>query len=60
MSPEGQKLVAELGEFVLSPGVFPPINNADKVAANADLNGNPTAEEYKKLSAEFRQIFLGK
>jgi iron(III) transport system substrate-binding protein len=59
-SPEGQKLVAELGEFVLSPGVFPPINNADKVAANAILMDNPTAEEYKKLSAEFRQIFLGK
>jgi ABC-type Fe3+ transport system substrate-binding protein len=24
-SPEGQKLVADLGEFVLSPGVYPPI-----------------------------------
>jgi iron(III) transport system substrate-binding protein len=59
-SPEGQKTVAALGEFVLSPGIYPPIKNADKVTANAIFMDNPTAEEYKKLSAEFRQIFLGK
>ena len=59
-SPEGQKLVAKLGEFVLSPGVYPPIKGADKVTANAIFMDNPTAEEYKELSAEFRQIFLGK
>jgi iron(III) transport system substrate-binding protein len=59
-SPEGQKLVANLGEFVLSPGVYPPIKNADKVTANAIFMDNPTADEYKKLQAEFRQIFLAK
>jgi iron(III) transport system substrate-binding protein len=59
-SPEAQKLVAELGEFVLSPGVYPPIKDADKVTANAIFMDNPTAEEYKKLGAEFRQLFLGK
>jgi iron(III) transport system substrate-binding protein len=59
-SPEGQKLVANLGEFVLSPGVYPPIKNADRVTANAVFMDNPTADEYKKLQAEFRQIFLAK
>jgi iron(III) transport system substrate-binding protein len=58
-SPEGQKTVADLGEFVLSPGILPPIKDADKVTANSIFMDNPTAEEYKKLSAEFRQIFLG-
>jgi iron(III) transport system substrate-binding protein len=59
-SPEGQKLVANLGEFVLSPGVYPPSKNADRVTANAVFMDNPTADEYKKLQAEFRQIFLAK
>jgi iron(III) transport system substrate-binding protein len=59
-SPEGQKLVADLGEFVLSPGVYPPVKDADKITANSIFMDNPSAEEYKKLSAEFRQIFFGK
>lgn len=59
-SPEAQKFVADLGEFVLSPGVYPPIKDADKITANAIFMDNPTAEEYKKLSAEFRQLFLGR
>jgi iron(III) transport system substrate-binding protein len=59
-SPEGQKLVADLGEFVLSPGIYPPIKDADKITANSIFMDNPSAEEYKKLSAEFRQIFFGK
>lgn len=59
-SAEGQKIVADLGEFVLSPGVYPPVKDADKVTANSIFMDNPTAEEYKKLSAEFHQIFFGK
>lgn len=59
-SPEGQKLVADLGEVVLSPGVYPPIKGADKITANSSFMDNPSADEYKKPSAEFRQIFLGK
>ena len=59
-SPEGQKLAADLGEFVYYPGVYPPIKDADKVGANSIFMDNPTAEEYKKLSADFRQIFLEK
>jgi ABC-type Fe3+ transport system substrate-binding protein len=58
-SPEGQKLVADLGEFVLSPAIFPPVKDADKITANSIFMDNPSAEEYKKLSAEFRQIFFG-
>jgi ABC-type Fe3+ transport system substrate-binding protein len=59
-SPEGQKLVADLGEVVLSPGVYPPIKEADKITANSSLMDNPSADEYKEPSAELRQIFLGK
>jgi ABC-type Fe3+ transport system substrate-binding protein len=59
-SPEGQKQAADLGEFVFSPGIYPPIKGADKVSANSIFMDNPSAEEYKKLRAEFHQIFLGK
>ena len=59
-SPEGQQLAADHGEFVLSPGVYPQIKDADKVAANSIFMDNPSPEEYRKLSAEFRQIFFGK
>lgn len=27
-SPEGQRKVAETGEFVVSPGIYPPIKDA--------------------------------
>jgi len=59
-SPEVQKLVADLGEFVLAPGIYPPIRDADKISANSIFMDNPSTDEYKKLSAEFRQLFLGK
>jgi iron(III) transport system substrate-binding protein len=59
-SQEGQKLAADLGEFVLFPGVYPAIKDAEKVNANSIFMDSPTAEEYKKLSAEFRQIFFAK
>ena len=59
-SQEGQKIAAEHGEFVLYPGVYPAIKDADKVSANSIFMDSPTAEEYKKLSAEFRQIFFAK
>ena len=49
-SPEGQKLVADLGEFVLSSGIYPPVKDADKITANSIFMDNPSAEEYKKLS----------
>lgn len=58
-SPEGQRKVADTGEFVVSPGIYPPIKDAEKVAANMVFMDNPNEEQLKKLRAEFRQIFYG-
>jgi iron(III) transport system substrate-binding protein len=58
-SAEGQKLAAEEGEFVMYPGVFPPIKDAEKVAPNMVFMDNPTEEEFKKLMTNtFREIFF--
>jgi iron(III) transport system substrate-binding protein len=57
-SSEGQKLVAEQGEFSLYPGIYPPINDAAKVVATSILMDRPTPEEFKKLNAELRPIFF--
>lgn len=57
-SAEGQKLVAEQGEFALYPGINPSITDAEKVVATTVLMDRPTPEEFKKLNAEFRQIFF--
>ena len=60
-SPEGQKYIAEDGEFVFAPGVLPPIKDAEKVQPNIMLMDNPSAEEFKKLmSGTFREIFYAK
>jgi hypothetical protein len=43
------------------PGIFPPINDADKVAPSMIFMDNPTEDEFKKLmSNTFREIFFGK
>ena len=60
-SVEGQKEIAEDGEFVLAPGVYPPIKDADKVAPKMVFMDNPSEEEFKKLmSGTFRDIFFAK
>ena len=60
-TPEGQKEIAEDGEFVLAPGVFPPIRDAEKVAPRMVFMDNPTEEEFKKLmGTTFREIFFAK
>jgi ABC-type Fe3+ transport system substrate-binding protein len=59
-SAEGQKKIAETGEFVLSPGVYPAINGADKIMANLYMMEDPSAETLGKLQAEFRQMFIAK
>jgi len=59
-SAEGQKAISEDGEFVLYPGVLPPIKDAEKVAPNMIFMDNPTGEEFKQLRNDFRQIFFGK
>lgn len=57
-SPEGQKAVAETGEFVLSPGIAPAVPGAAQVAHHSDFMDEPSAAEFKKLQAELRQRFL--
>jgi iron(III) transport system substrate-binding protein len=60
VSADGQRIIAQDGEFVLSPGVYPPIQGAEKVAPNMVPMDNPTKEEARSLTSEFRQIFFGK
>jgi iron(III) transport system substrate-binding protein len=60
-SAEGQKEIAEDGEFVLAPGVYPPIKDAEKVAPKMIFMENPSEEEFKKLmNVTFRDIFFAK
>ena len=60
-SADGQKLVAEEGEFVMAPGIFPPIKDAEKVAPQMVFMDNPSEEEFKKLmGVTFREIFFTK
>ncbi len=60
-SPEGQKEIAEDGEFVLAPDVYPPIKDAEKVAPRMVFMDNPSEDEFKKLmSGTFREIFFAK
>jgi iron(III) transport system substrate-binding protein len=57
-SPEGQKKITEFNEFVLSPGIYPPIKGADKILAEIRLLEDPSAEQLKKLQVDFRQWFV--
>ncbi len=57
-SPEGQKAVAETGEFVLSPGIAPAVPGAAQVAERTSFMDEPTAEQFKALQAELREMFL--
>jgi len=60
-STEGQKEIAEDGEFVLAPNVYPPIKDAEKVAPRMVFMDNPSEDEFKKLmSGTFREIFFAK
>jgi ABC-type Fe3+ transport system substrate-binding protein len=57
-SPEGQKAMAGTGEFVLAPQIAPSFGGAADVAQRTIFMEEPTAEEFKKLREEMRQIFL--
>ena len=59
-SPEGQQKVAETGEFVLAPGIFPNIKGADKIMSNLNLMEEANSETLAKLQSEFRSIFVRK
>ena len=60
VSPDGQRMIAQDGEFVLSPGVYPPIPGAEKVTPLMVPMDNPSEEEAKSLSNEFRLMFFAK
>lgn len=59
-SPEGQKKVAETGEFVLAPGIYPNISGADKIMDSLLLMNDASGERLARLQGEFRQLFLKK
>ena len=59
-SADGQKKIAETGEFVLAPGIFPAIKGADKVASSMLVMKDVSAEQLAKLQSEFRPLFLSK
>jgi iron(III) transport system substrate-binding protein len=48
-SADGQKLVAEEGEFVMYPGIFPPIRGAEKVAPGMVFMDNPSGKSSKMI-----------
>ena len=59
-SPDGQKKIADTGEFVLAPGIYPNIPGADKIMASLLLMKDPSSDQLAKLQGEFRQLFLKK
>lgn len=59
-SAEGQEFLARTGDFVLSPGIHPPVRGAARVVANMVIMDAPTEQEMKKLREDFRQIFFAR
>lgn len=59
-SVEGQRKVADTGEFVLAPGVYPSIKGADQIVSNLLLLNDPSADQLSKLQNDFRQLFVSK
>jgi ABC-type Fe3+ transport system substrate-binding protein len=59
-SADGQKKIAETGEFVLASGIFPAIKGADKVVSSMIAMNDVSAEQLAKLQSDFRPLFLSK
>jgi iron(III) transport system substrate-binding protein len=59
-SAEGQRKVAETGEFVLAPGIYPNIQGADKIMASLVLMKDTSSDQLAKLQGDFRHLFLKK
>ena len=59
-SPEGQKAIAQEGEFVLYPGINPDIHDAQTVAERSIFMDTPDEKEFKKLRDEYRKLFFNK
>jgi ABC-type Fe3+ transport system substrate-binding protein len=59
-SPEGQKEIAEDGEFVLAPGVYPRSKTRTKSPRRWFLWTIPRRRFKKLMSGTFREIFFAK
>ncbi len=57
-SAEGQKKIADTGEFVLAPGIYPNIKGAEKIMNSLLLMKDASGDQLAKLQSEFRQMFL--
>jgi iron(III) transport system substrate-binding protein len=57
LGQESSEIMANVGEFVNRPGIYPPIAGADHVASKFVQMVSMTAEEYSKKKEEYRQIF---
>lgn len=57
-SPEGQKAIAQEGEFVLYPGINPDIHDAQTVAERSMFMDTPNEKEFKKLMSDYRKLFF--
>jgi iron(III) transport system substrate-binding protein len=54
---ESSEIMANVGEFVNRPGIYPPIAGADHVASKFVQMVSMTADEYSKKKEEYRQMF---
>ena len=57
-SPEGQKAIAQEGEFVLYPGINPDIDDAKTVAERSIFMDTPDEKEFKKIMGEYHKLFF--
>jgi iron(III) transport system substrate-binding protein len=57
LGQESSEIMANVGEFVNRPGIYPPIAGADQVAGRFVQMVSMTADEYSKKKEEYRQIF---
>jgi ABC-type Fe3+ transport system substrate-binding protein len=59
-SAEGQEFLAKTGDFVLYPGIYPPVRAAENIVGSMIIMDAPTEQEMKKLREDFREIFFAK
>ena len=57
LGQESSEIMANVGEFVNRPGIYPPIAGADQVVSKFAQMVSMTADEYSKKKEEYRQIF---
>ena len=57
LGQESSEIMANVGEFVNRPGIYPPIEGAEQVAGRFVQVVSMTADQYSKKKEEYRQIF---